>query len=1105
MSNLRSKLIPALLALVYSGQVFAVTPIVDNFMGAAAQNDWKALDYACMTAGNNSGTIPACSSPQDTVGYGALRLTPAQNNQTGAIVSNFTFPSNQGLQITFTTYTYGGDSGGQAQDGADGISFFLTDGNQAVPSTAGGLGGSLGYSCSNVNSKYDGVSYGYLGLGIDEYGNFLNSSDNTSTGILNTNTSGVTTNGTNSFSNSGYYQPNRIGLRGAGNVNWAWLNANYPTAFPNGTSSADQQTLVQNVCKTGSFTYQTTTATTTTNHTVNPLDYAAIPGGYWVLPASTLIANEGASVVRTSATPITYKLILTPAGLLTFMYSYNGGTYQPVLTNQSITASNGPIPSLFRFGFSAGTGGSNNVHEITCFQAGPTQSSSSVGANAIQSGEVKTGTQIYLAYYNPNNWWGSLVSEPLVFSGGTLTASTVANWDGSCVLTGGGCPTMGTDASGNALNTITAQSPTARNMLTWSGTAGIPFEWTNLTSAQKTVLNSTDSQGQNRLNWLRGDRTQEQAATPAGSLRTRTGVLGDIIDSSPIAVGAPSPLALPATWADSLYPSATVPESTATQTYSQFVSTYATRTNVVYTGSNDGLLHGFRSGNYNTDGTYNSTNNDGQEVLAFMPSTVLANANVVSLTSPTYSHSYFVDAAPIAGDLFYGGSWHTWLVGGLGMGGKEIYALDITDPSQFTESNAANLVKGDWTSATTGLSHLGNTVGTPIITRLHNGDWAIIFGNGLNSGTSAGVYIGLVDSTSGAVTFKFLDTGVGSSSSANGITSVASADLDNDHITDYLYAGDLKGNVWRFDLTSSNTADWAVSKFGNSTVKPLFVAKNSSGTVQPITTAVAVASSKIANDTRVMILFGTGQKTPATTLTGDTYATGAQTFYGIWDWDMGDWDKGVNKTANNVKIPASSVQFASLSPTQTITRSYLLSQTLASTTTAASGSQILGYRSISASNAVCWKGSQTCGPSAPSNTQYGWYFNLPATNEQIIYNPVIIGNAVVVNTAIPPVISANQCNPGVQTGWTMAFNVASGGGLPQGFFPDANGSYTPASDGSTVAGVQLNGVGSPYVVTVNGTPYLVTQTSSGNAAITEINPQNSTAQSRVSWRELINQ
>src|ERR1019366_6191918 len=128
--------------------------------------------------------------------------------------------------------------------------------------------------------------------------------------------------------------------------------------------------------------------------------------------------------------------------------------------------------------------------------------------------------------------------------------------------------------------------------------------------------------GQNRLNWLRGDRSQEQAAIPAGLLRTRGGVLGDIVDSSPLWVGPPS-LGYPSPFVDSLYTSTapTPPENASgAQTYSTYTSNLQTRTNVVYSGSNDGLLHGFRTGSNNADGSYNSTNNDGYEVLGFMPS-----------------------------------------------------------------------------------------------------------------------------------------------------------------------------------------------------------------------------------------------------------------------------------------------------------------------------------------------------------------------------------------------------------------------------------------------------------------------------------------------------
>jgi type IV pilus assembly protein PilY1 len=150
---------------------------------------------------------------------------------------------------------------------------------------------------------------------------------------------------------------------------------------------------------------------------------------------------------------------------------------------------------------------------------------------------------------------------------------------------------------------------------------------------------------------------------------------------------------------------------------------------------------------------------------------------------------------------------------------------------------------------------------------------------------------------------------------------------------------------------------------------------------------------------------------------------------------------------------------------------------------------------------VCWKGSTSC---SSGNSQYGWLFDLPATGEQIIYNPVVEGGAVVVRTAIPPVISALQCNPGLQTGWSMAFDPASGGGLKQSFFPDSSGSFSPASDGSTISGIQLNAVGSPSTISYGGNIYTIYQTTSATSGIQRINPQGGDEPSRVAWKEIKN-
>jgi len=1125
----------ALAAVLVAGSVGATT-YTDNFQYGTTNLPWTNLGNACLTSATASPsptatytTIPICGSTfqnsasytipaNETVGgQGALLLTPPNNNQTGAILSAFApFPLSQGIQITFTTYTFGGDSGGTARNGADGIVFFLTDGTQTAPTTTGAEGGSMGYGCSNDNGVYDGVAHGYLGLGIDEFGNFLNSGDNGSVGIYNSNDpSGTTANGTNSYYNSNsetiaagtgpQYQPERIGLRGAGNTNWAWLQSQN-SSYYSGSSNAGK---VQTACKTGRYV---SSGTNGSKHLMAiPYNYNAIPGGYAVLPNSEPIANNSKSATRnpaagttacvgnspacTIAWPITYKLTISGSGLLNFSYSYNNGAFQPVLANTDITASNGPLPTSLRFGFSAGTGGDNNVHEITCFQAAPLASNSSAAANTIQSGQVKTSTQVYLASYSTDNWWGSLVADPVQTSAstGTLSVSTVANWDAKCTLTGGPCDSLGTNASGTPLHSVTAQS--SRALLTWNA-GGVPLEWTNLSTAQQTTLNTNvagavDSAGQNRLGWLRGVRTNEQLQSPPGNLRARTYVLGDIIDSSPTYVSAPYAGAYPDAFADNLYTSATIPENASGATrYSGFVSTYATRENMVYVGGNDGLMHGFEAGSYSSAGVYDTSTNDGKELIGYMPADVLAN-KAVEITSPTYSHDYLVDATPAVGDLFYNKAWHTWLVGGVGTNGQEIYALDITNPANFSETNAGSLVQGDWDTST--LPNLGNTVGTPIIARMHNGQWAIIFGDGKGGAAGAGIYIGLVDKTSGAVTFTWYGTGLAN----DDIAYVSSADLDGDSIADYLYAGDTQGNVWRLDVTSSSAANWGYSKFGHATATPLFVAQDaaSPANLQPITTSIVVSSVQTKGNTnRVMLFFGTGQKTPGTTTSGDTYdTTGTQTFYGIWDWDMGNWNTLVGSSSQD--------QYAALTGTQSIARSGLLQQQLASAETTNTAGPVYGYRTLGTTAVVCWQGSSDC---TSGNNQYGWYFDLPDTDEQIIYNPEMISGAVVVSTAIPPVISAIQCNAGTQTGWTMAFNPATGGGLPQSFFPNSSGSFSAGSDGSTTSGIALNAVGTPATLSYGGKIYMVTQTVKGSAALSVVNPPSNDTPARVSWREIRN-
>ena len=1300
----------------------AQTIYTEDFTGAATTNQWYFFNGACLTAGTGTsttspGTVPGCatvwsnyySTRQDsdpylvggTLGYlgsssvpssgatqtadalnsGALRFTNGRSyghQERGAIVSANTFNTGQGIQVTFKTVTYRGDSGGAGGDGADGISFFLMNGG-ITPTAIGATGGSLGYSCTNEsgNVPYDGLTGAYIGLGIDEYGNFLNGKYLVS-GYAGTNSA------TGDNSAYGYgYKPGRIGMRGAGSISWTALTAAYGTyqgsalpyypaslsttygnstyscasgtnynnefcysacpvtraSYPgapsgsgatigfngsvctytksgttylgpapatsavtvtSGSGTTLAQAAVIQACSTGNlYNYydpaapaSVTTATLTNStggaNTANPagiLDYAPIPGAYKELTAFT-IANESANT-RAQGTPILYNLKITQNGLLSLSYS-TGGAYSSVIQNQSITTANGPLPSTFRFGFAGSTGGDTNVHEIMCFKAASaTTSGSSATVNEKQAAKVQAGTQAYFAFYNPNDWTGSVTANNLIDTAGVVSVSTTANWDASCVLsgtssgapsTGGGCASTNTSGPTNPLPV-----PTSRVILTWDtlNNVGIPFEWANLNANQKAVLddenNTADSAAtsQYRLNYLRGDRSNEITTTGSGLYRARDGILGDIVDSSPSWVGPPT-LPYTATWSDRLQTAAAMPENTGTQTYVQYVAAEQTRLNVIYTGANDGFLHGFRAGSFDSGGNFcgtaassitcSATPNDGQEVLAYMPGSVLyspalsnavggcAGTNVSTGTvvqnihgwtpsitsgSPSvttnqcetpeldysatpYGHNFFVDATPGSGDLFYNGAWHSWLVGGLGIGGAAIYALDVTNPGAFSESGTAPqaIVQGEWNASTitcvnvsTGCGiDLGNTFGTPQLRRLHNGSWAAIFGNGFGSVTGdAGIYIMSI-SASGATTFYYLTTGTGTgtvtspcSIGCNGIAYTTPADLDGDHITDYVYAGDLKGNVWRFDLTGATPSLWGVTNMGGASInKPTGTGPGQGGggaaaplfttnTGQPITTQLLVVSNIVPGiGSMLQIEFGTGQRTQITNANPEIYVGGTQSLYGVWDWNLSTW----NALSAGSQYATVAASVTGVAAPYTLTYPNLTAQSL----TAGTSGTVNGTNA-----AVCWPGSTSC--SGTPNPSFGWYANLPGTSEQIIFNPVFFQGAMLVNSTIPAVNATTSCTIITDTGYAYALSIANGG-----VFTNAFPTYTytnPVTGISTVvsdaiaAGVQTNATGSVYVVsTAEGKTNVVYQTVSGTPGGQQVNIPANTKAKRLTWIEL---
>ena len=1336
----------ALLVLLCSAVAHAQSSAYsEDFTGATTNNTWLFYNGACLTAGTNTATtspnyVPGClsilssyygvansitgkqadgylsggyygylgnnSAPSSLsaqvadpiikgVGHGALRFTNANGNGTnsayghkenGAIVSNFYFPTQQGMQITFKSVTYYGDSGGGAGDGADGMSFYLIDAcmpiaggtapagcpqnsiygsNGTTFQGIGAWGGSLAYSCSNTNPPYDGLVGAYLGLGIDEYGNFLNGTANT---LGETDYTGTSPDNT---ATGGFYKPGRIGLRGAGSISWQALNNAYGTN--NGSSSPYYPSTLSTECASGSTYYSgsgqcascasgstynatlnqcistsyscsvgtlagtncescsagtlntstgmcnnicpadssdvtggsspgcyscssyannptpthsnskgyycktssgsnagaatwegsvtSTTATTTAatqqattpsyasptdmrqaavqqtcstgnlwnysnpsspvnvgaaslSNTVNTAGIMDYPALSWSVLNNVQIANEstqyregypqgcsGSACTTAPATPLTYKLKITPDGLLSLSYSYNGGAYQPVIAGQSITASNGTVPTNVRFGFAGSDGGASNIHEIVCFKATQTDTSNSSGTVTVyQNPTLRTGTQVFTAFYNPGDWSGQLTATAVLFDTtlNTLTFATAPTWDARCVLTGVNA-TTGACSTGAA--SMAAESTTAagggRQVFTWNGSSGVPFEWANLTTAQQTALGA-----QSRLDYLRGVRTNEITLTnPSGLYRYRSSVLSDIVDSSPTWVGPPQTYTNLSTWTDNLNPSTAQAENSG-QTYAQFISNYGSRQNVVYVGANDGLVHGFRAGSLDSNGNLvanSTTPNDGYEVFAYMPAAVLntihnSSNGTLDYSNTQYAHNWFVDATPATGDAFWNGQWHTLLVGGLGAGGAAIYAIDVTDPTTFSEqNNPSGGVLGEWTPSTLSCAgntscgaNLGNTYGTPLVRRFHNGSWGVIFGNGYGSSNGkAGVFIMLIDPHTGAQTFYYLGT---NSSTGNGIASVESLDLDLDHVVDYIYAGDLNGNLWRWDLTSNNPANWVSNS-------PFLLFTTPGGSSQPITTRPAAGALRTISTTvtlagqtlasgpeRVIVDFGTGQMIPQTVTTPTTYATGQQYLFGIWDWNMSYWNSIASQQADALSTGPGTINSLSSLEQQTVT-------------TTAGTASTLATRSIS-HNSVCWVGSCTSG------TQYGWYIALPGNAEQILYDPVISPDGeLVVNTTIPVLDSPLVCTPSTQGGFTMGMQPDSGAGSPTPYF-------TVATNGNAqVDGVQLNGTGTPSFMSSgqsadNNSEYLITQTSGGTGpGSSKINRHPIVSGQRLNWTQ----
>lgn len=259
--------------------------------------------------------------------------------------------------------------------------------------------------------------------------------------------------------------------------------------------------------------------------------------------------------------------------------------------------------------------------------------------------------------------------------------------------------------------------------------------------------------------------------TPTGSYRAREYALGDIVNSAPVFVAAPY-------------------FKYADEGYEDFKQAQKSRRPVLYAGANDGFLHAF-------DG------NTGEEIWAYMPSAVLPD--VYLLANKSYAHRYFVDGKITVGDAYNSG-WRTVLVAGLGAGGRQYFALDVTDPN-------SPKVLWEFSDPTLGFAY-----GNPIITKLPDtGQWVALLTSGYNGGDKGQGVLYAVDLFTGVEVFRIkTNSSLASVDNPIGLARInnwrkdANVNVDagvaNNNTTLAVYGGDLNGDLWRFDLESRSVS-----------------------------------------------------------------------------------------------------------------------------------------------------------------------------------------------------------------------------------------------------------------------------------------------------------
>ncbi|QTD44765.1 pilus assembly protein [Ottowia testudinis] len=629
-------------------------------------------------------------------------------------------------------------------------------------------------------------------------------------------------------------------------------------------------------------------------------------------------------------------------------------------------------------------------------------------------------------------------------------------------------------STADKLDALTAAQINSRLILTTNDATntGVSFAWNSdaslLSDAQKAFFTEggavTDTVAENRVNFIRGDRSNEDGT----GYRKRQSRQGDIVNSTIWYAGKPA-------------------SNFSYSGYRDFANSKSSRTPMIYVGGNDGMLHGFSA-------------DDGAEKIAYVPKGVMAA--LPSLTKPSYGHQFFVDGSPFAGDVDAGGAgspdWRTLLVGTLGAGGRGYFVLNVTDPSNFIVGNAASLVvldstlkpRVDGVADPTGTDpDMGHIFSAPVphefypmrasqIVRMNNGRWAVVLGNGYNSANEQPVlYIQYLTGDKSVKKLRAIKAGsttdTTENKTSNGLSAPRLVDINGDDSPDVIYAGDLKGNLWKFDVSSSEDSEWDVAFSG----APLFTAyaRSATGGVtavrQPITAAPTVRPNP--NGLGMMVAFGTGRNLTL----ADRSNKDAQSIYSVLD--NTHYKKRTNPKLIEVHpgescsgAPASCIKAPT--PAVLTSSSKLISQSIGTTVMAGAG--------VSAGTDF-WTGSKN--PVNWSDTEVkGWYMNLPEPGERLLtpMNFYDGSNIMTVQSRVPASGSGDLLDEtctaqslgskqyltliNIMNGWPASvplmdkngdksYSTADGGAMRMSLLPDS-ANFTKAEDTTLVTSTGIN-------------------------------------------------